>query len=156
MADPTGLKTKEYSDHWEGTVVTSTPNADGGGDVTIVATGNARHLGTLKVFVVLHTGAPILLSNTILIPWHGTNVDAFADDGVFYDRFEGYTVVPLDANGAPLPPPYRGIGQWTITGGTGKLQDATGSGIILGWDFGNGRFTIEDQAVISTPAANAE
>ena len=46
----------------------------------------------------------------------------------------------------------RGIGQWTVTGGTGRFSNATGKGTIDGYgDFIKGVLNFQFKGTISAP-----
>ena len=50
------------------------------------------------------------------------------------------------------PGVLHGIGQWTVTGGTGRFSNATGNGTIDGYgDFNQGTFFFRFNGTISIP-----
>ena len=103
------------------------PQADGI-HISAVVAGNATHLGHFseKLDYVLAYD---------FVHFSGTATFTAANGDEIFATF--YGSIPGFSSGI-FPTPYSST--FTITGGTGRFQNASGGGVITGQDFGNGLF----------------
>ena len=104
------------------------------GDFTAV--GTATHLGRWKNSgnITISGDGPILdVSGTVTFTTRdGDTLDALIIDGA------------LDVSGMP----FLGVAEMVIVGGTGRFEDATGSGLMLVTQLPDGSFTFTVDGVI--------
>jgi len=82
----------------------------------------------------------------------GTFTEANGDSWDFTS--EWVVIVPLDAVGAPLPPPYAVHSTWEDVGGTGRFAGMTGHGTGEGLLYGDGTSSRIDSGIVSTVGSN--
>lgn len=92
--------------------------------VTTTGTGNALHLGLSSVTVVMSVGW-FCQSTPCSGPFAGTGTVTAANGDAVYLTYSGTFDAP-----DPLPTWNAMTGTYTVTGGTGRFEGATGSGAI--------------------------
>jgi hypothetical protein len=131
-------------------------SGDGASDQEYIGQGIATYAGTITSIVQVHLepGQYDPVSNSLVIAFSGTETLIAANGDTLLSAVAGAEVVPLDANGNRLPPPFQIAGTQQITGGTGRFAGATGSVTLSGLDHNNGIIDVTTKGTISSVGSN--
>jgi hypothetical protein len=104
-------------------------------DATFVGAGNASHLGTITTVGGAAVSGPSTACDNGLANINTETMTAGNGDQL--------SIASVDVGCPTGPLQFHGIGNWTVTGGTGRFAGATGSGTFDGHsDFNAGTFEI--------------
>jgi hypothetical protein len=115
-------------------VISILTNDDDSVDTISMVIGVASHLGRVTAVQFTHVLAPVYdpVSNSLIFSFTFTATSTAANGDQWDTKGEGEQIVPLDANFAPLAPPWAFSG--TYQPGDGSLFHGTFQGL----DFGDG------------------